>query len=43
VEGKPESERGERSETSERRLGFALVATLGFEMGILEEKPQDLK
>jgi hypothetical protein len=25
------------------RLGFALVATLGFKMGILEEKPQDLK
>jgi hypothetical protein len=25
------------------RLGLPLVATLGFEMGILEEKPQDLK
>jgi hypothetical protein len=27
----------------ESMLGLPLVATLGLEMGILEEKPQDLK
>jgi hypothetical protein len=35
--------RGEGPSRSERRLGLPLVATLGFEMGILGEKPQDLK
>lgn len=41
----PESERGKRGEakSTERRLGLHLVATLGPEMGILEENLQDLE
>jgi hypothetical protein len=42
---KPESTFGRLGFASPPSLGFGfpLVSTLGFEMGILKEKPQDLK
>jgi hypothetical protein len=42
---KPESTLGRLGFASppSLRLGLPLVSTLGLEMGILEEKPQDLK
>jgi hypothetical protein len=41
-DGQPARERGSPSLHS-LRLGLPIVAMLGLEMGILEEKPQDLE